>query len=259
LIVIHPHAFAFEVMFFVAIGVKEMCDLAARNGVSASYPVALPCAMAVVVASSWAPAMTGPVLAAAAVFTMGSLTFMKRGPGKGPRYLDGIVTIYAFMYVGWLFSFCLQIRLLPGRVPGPFATEMDAGAAYLLMLITTTALSDVGAYAFGRLFGRRLLAPHISPGKTIEGALGGAFVSMLSGVAFGAWLGLDLVACAFYGIIVSAVAQLGDLWESLMKREAGIKDSGRALAGHGGVLDRFDSFFYAMPVGYLLTTYLLLP
>lgn len=266
LIVIHPHAFAVEAMFFVAIGIKEMCDMLARNGIRASYFVAMPCAMAIIAAGSWDPKLMGPVVAACAVVTMACMTFRKapaatsnvHGPIRGSRYIDAVMTIYSFLYVGWLFSFCLQIRLLPGSVAGPNGSTVDAGAAFLLMLITTTALSDVGAYTFGRLFGRHALAPDISPGKTLEGALGGVVFSIISAMCFGWWLGLGLSACAIYGAVVSVFAQLGDLWESLMKREAGVKDSGRALAGHGGVLDRFDSFFFAMPVGYLLTNYLLL-
>ena len=265
LILIHPHAFAIEAMFFAAIGLKEMCDLASRNGVYPSFSVALPCAIAILAAASWFPAHAPLVLALSVIFTMACMTFRRRpaaatqsGAIRGARYLDGIVTIFAFIYVGWLFSFCLQIRALPGKVSGPNGLMLDAGAAYLMMLITTTAMSDVGAYVFGKLFGQHALAPEISPGKTVEGSLGGLVFSMVGAVGFGAWLHLALPACALCGLLISVSAQLGDLWESMMKRDAGIKDSGRALAGHGGALDRFDSFFYAMPVGYLLLTYVLI-
>lgn len=263
LIVVHPHAFAFEVMFFVAIGVKELCDLARRNGVDASFTVAAPCALALVACASWFPQLMSPLLAGCVVVTMACMTFRKRKPvedgvPRSTRYIDGIVTIYAFMYTGWLFSFCLQIRTIPGQIAGPNGSMVDLGAAYLLMLISSTAFSDVGCYAFGKMFGRHQLAPAISPGKTIEGSLGGLLVSAFVAFMFGQWLGLPLGQCLLYGAVVSAVAQLGDLWESMMKREAGVKDSGRALAGHGGVLDRFDSFFYAMPIGWLLTNYMLL-
>lgn len=265
LIVIHPHAFAIEAMFFVAIGLKEMCDLAAHNGVFPSYAVALPCALAILATASFAPAHVSLVLALSVIFTMACMTFRRRpavatqsGGFRGARYLDGIVTIFAFLYTGWLFSFCVQIRMLPGKVPGPNGLLLDAGAAYLLMLVTTTALSDVGAYIFGKAFGQHALAPEISPGKTVEGSFGGLLLSALGALGFGVWLHLSLPACVLSGVLLSAAAQLGDLWESMMKRDAGIKDSGRALAGHGGALDRFDSFFYAMPIGYLVLTYLLL-
>lgn len=265
LILIHPHAFAIEALFFVTIGLKEMCDLATRNGVYPSYAVALPCAFAILISASWFPAHTSLVLALSVIFSMACMTFRPRpaiaaqsGAIRGARYLDGIVTIFAFLYTGWLFSFCLQIRMLPGKVPGPNGLMLDAGAAYLMMLVTVTALSDVGAYIFGKMFGRHALAPEISPGKTVEGSFGGIVFAALGAMGFGAWLQLALPACALSGVIISAAAQLGDLWESMMKRDAGIKDSGRALAGHGGALDRFDSFFYAMPIGYLLLTYLLL-
>ncbi len=262
LIVVHPYAFAFEAMFFVAISIKEVCDIAARNGIDASFPVALLSGLSIVSVATWMPARTPDVLVLCVLVSMVVTIFRKRGTGGDGvhrrRYVDGIVTIYAFLYVAWLFSFCLQIRFTPGTVPGPNGARVEAGAALLLMLIATTALSDVGCYFSGKLFGRHALAPAISPGKTIEGSLGGVLVSTLTAVAFGCWIGLDLEACAVYGVVMSVVAQLGDLWESMMKREAGVKDSGRALAGHGGALDRFDSFFFAMPVGYLLTQGLLL-
>ncbi|NDD27417.1 MAG: phosphatidate cytidylyltransferase [Proteobacteria bacterium] len=265
LIIIHPHAFALEAMFFTVIGLKEMCDLASRNGVSPSYPVALPCSLAILAAASWAPAHTPLVLALSVIFTLTCMTFRRRpaaaaqaGGFRGARYLDGIVTVFSFLYVGWLFGFCLQVRNLPGRVAGPNGLTIDAGAAYLIMLISVTAFSDVGAFTFGRLFGRHPLAPEISPGKTVEGTFGGILTSAVGAVAFGLWLGLAPAACALTGVLLSVAGQLGDLWESMMKRDAGIKDSGRALAGHGGVLDRCDSLFYAMPVGYLLLTYVLL-
>lgn len=263
LIVVNPYAFALEAMFFLAIAMKEMCDLAARFGVNASFFVALPAGLAGVVVASWKPSWMAPVFAVSVVFAMICMTFrwptirhLNPATERRTRFLDGAMTVFAFAYTAWLFSFCLPIRLIGGQVPGLNGSTVDLGAALLLMLITTTALSDVGCYALGSIFGRHALAPTISPGKTIEGSLGGVLVSVIAAVAFGRWVGLGAAACVAYGVIISVVAQIGDLWESILKREAGVKDSGRVLAGHGGVLDRFDSFFFAMPVGYLLTRFL---
>ncbi len=121
----------------------------------------------------------------------------------------------------------------------------------MLYLMTLVWIADIGAYFSGRRFGKHKLAPGISPGKTWEGVLGG--------VAFNiCWmfiiyyqtnlLELSLVWFIGMGIATSAVSVVGDLFESILKREAGVKDSGKILPGHGGVLDRFDSIIAATPV-----------
>lgn len=133
-------------------------------------------------------------------------------------------------------------------------------AALLLVLIGLTAIADTAAYFFGRAFGRRKLAPAISPGKTLEGAAGGVFAcliyaticamllpvfqSRINGTGWLLYLGATVLLC------VASI--LGDLFESALKRRAGAKDSGRLLPGHGGILDRIDSATAALPVGLLM-------
>jgi phosphatidate cytidylyltransferase len=127
-------------------------------------------------------------------------------------------------------------------------------------------VGDASAYFVGRAVGRRQLAPAVSPGKTIEGALAGLAGSGAAGALLGgwaaetlatpqlsAWVGLSL------GVVVGTASQVGDLAESVLKREANVKDSGRLLPGHGGVLDRIDSLLFAFPVtwAYLVATRLL--
>lgn len=126
------------------------------------------------------------------------------------------------------------------------------GSLWLLWLFVLVAVADVGAYFAGRAWGRRKLAPVVSPGKTWEGALGGALLSALvCGGALALWGLLSWFwAAATLALIVVAV--FGDLLESLLKREAGVKDSGALLPGHGGVLDRIDSALAALPVFALL-------
>jgi phosphatidate cytidylyltransferase len=122
-------------------------------------------------------------------------------------------------------------------------------------------VGDTCAYFGGRAFGRRKLLPSVSPAKTVEGALSAVVGTVAIGAlyawgVFGIWLNVPIgpVAGALAGLLVSPVAQIGDLAESLFKREAGVKDSGRLLPGHGGVLDRFDSLFFAIPVVYWFLT-----
>ncbi len=134
-----------------------------------------------------------------------------------------------------------------------------AGAFLLLAVVMTTVVADVSAYFVGRAFGRVKLAPSISPGKTREGAIGGVLAASLW-VALMAWcLGLvvgisGVLLAALAGAFLGVFAVLGDLWESLLKRQAGVKDSSRLLPGHGGVLDRMDAQFAVLPLATLLLT-----
>jgi len=125
------------------------------------------------------------------------------------------------------------------------------GGEMLLFLLTLVWVADIGAYFSGRKFGRRKLAPAISPGKTIEGVIGGLCANLVWIVVvyqFDMGWGLTLVQFLVIGILTSLVSVAGDLFESVLKREAGVKDSGKSLPGHGGVLDRIDSVIAAAPV-----------
>jgi len=132
--------------------------------------------------------------------------------------------------------------------------------------ILLTWATDVGAYAFGRLLGSHKLMPSVSPGKTIEGAFGGLVLAILIALLYVSYvlhpmaqLSLRPLAIVVFAVCISAVAQVGDLAESLIKREAGIKDSSTLIPGHGGVLDRFDSLLFVLPVAVLLLRAMLIP
>jgi phosphatidate cytidylyltransferase len=159
--------------------------------------------------------------------------------------LDGAATWLGVMYIGWLFSFLVLIRDLP------------QGAAWVTVLITMCAATDVGGYFVGRSLGRNKLWEALSPKKTIEGSLGGLLGAGLVGILASRWLGIPAEHGLALGAGVSLIGQLGDLWESALKREVGVKDAGRLLGGHGGVLDRFDSLAFAAPFFYLYLNYLL--
>ena len=134
------------------------------------------------------------------------------------------------------------------------ATLHARGPAMVIWLLAATTLADAGAYFAGRRFGRRKLAPRISPGKTLEGLAGGGLATLAWGVA-GAWhFGDGLAVWLGVAGAVFAASVVGDLFESAMKRARGVKDSGAALPGHGGVLDRIDSVLAAAPVAALLAT-----
>jgi len=145
-----------------------------------------------------------------------------------------------------------------------YAIDARAGTFLLMLPIALTWATDTGAYFVGRSMGRHKLIPTVSPAKTVEGAVGGVAIAVLA-----AWLYVVFLLRPFahltmlpvgltvFAIIVSCVGQTGDLAESLFKRDAGVKDSSRLLPGHGGILDRFDSLLFVLPVSYVLLGYFL--
>jgi len=148
------------------------------------------------------------------------------------------------LYVGLLPAFLVKLRGLPD------------GADVLYLTYATVFLCDTAAYAVGRALGRRPLWPRVSPRKTWEGAIAGLIASVAVAVAGRAWFAGFLAPSAAigFGLIVGVLGQMGDLVESLWKREAGVKDASALIPGHGGVLDRFDNLHFVAPVLY---TYLL--
>ena len=177
-------------------------------------------------------------------------------------------TVFGVLYTGGMLSFGYAIRYHPYviesvRVPlGGLA--VTAGGLLLLLPLLLTWASDIGAYFVGRAFGKRKLMPSVSPGKTVAGAVGGLLATMLVGWLYARFILTPATQLAFvrggilvFSILVSVAAQLGDLAESLLKREAGVKDSSHIIPGHGGILDRFDSLLFVLPVSYVLLSTLL--
>jgi phosphatidate cytidylyltransferase len=194
----------------------------------------------------------------AIVLLLFASTIWLRGP-QGKPLSSVAITAFGVMYAS-LFSYVYALRY------HDYAVGAAAGTALVVLPVILTWSTDVGAYMFGRTFGRKKLIPSISPGKTVEGAVGGlgfTIVICLLYVRFilmpYAQLGLTIQGAVLFAIVVSVAAQTGDLAESLLKREAGIKDSSNIIPGHGGILDRFDSLLFVMPIAFLLLSRLLLP
>ncbi len=130
-------------------------------------------------------------------------------------------------------------------------TELSKGRLWLLTLMAAVFGTDTGAYYTGKALGRRKLAPHISPGKTVEGAIGGTLLGTGLGTGLGLYFGLvETKWLLLVTFLVSVVGQIGDLLESMIKRACGVKDSGGLLPGHGGILDRVDALIFAAPLLY---------
>lgn len=157
------------------------------------------------------------------------------------------------LYVGWLGSFLIQMgrnfsgSLQISGIPG----TLNKGIVLLLFSLAMIWATDSAAFFVGKFLGRHKLCPSLSPGKTIEGSIGGFFGAILVAILFGKWFHLAMIHCLIMGILSGIFAQLGDLAESAMKRDLGIKDFGSFFPGHGGVLDRMDSLLVAIPVLYI--------
>jgi phosphatidate cytidylyltransferase len=160
--------------------------------------------------------------------------------------VDIAVTLLGMIYIGWFFSYFLFIRALTEK------------GAYLLFLMATIWALDIIAYAAGTKFGRHKLFPSVSPQKSVEGAVAGFVFCLAAAGIFGYYAGFDMTHSIILGAIIGVVAQLSDLVESLIKRDAGVKDSSSLMPGHGGVLDRMDSFILTAPVFYYYLVWVML-
>jgi phosphatidate cytidylyltransferase len=156
-------------------------------------------------------------------------------------------TLLGVFYVGWLLSYVLLLRLL---IDGPY---------YVFYIFGVVWLGDAAALVVGTLIGRHKLAPSISPRKTIEGAVGGLLGSLCGAILGGLWfLGhFTLTQCLAVGGMLAILGQLGDLSESLLKRSAGVKDSGVLIPGHGGILDKVDGILFGAPALYYYILYVM--
>jgi phosphatidate cytidylyltransferase len=242
-----PRVFAAVVCLLALAAAGEVYALASAWGVRPVWPTGLAAAALAALAPSLGGA--GVALGALALAGAGTLAWLALAGGdpSGALARAGVTTLGA-AYVGGLLAFALLLR------QGP------AGPARVLAAALITWAGDIAAFYAGRTFGRRRLAPRVSPGKTVEGAVAGLLASALAGAAGGPWFWPGhLLLGAGAGALVGLAGQVGDLAESLLKRSLGAKDSGRLIPGHGGVLDRIDSLLFALPALYGLARLGLVP
>lgn len=243
-----PVHFAIYVTLLATLSLLEMFNLFEKVGIRVHRLVTLAAAATFVAAVAFRPY----VAACAVVFLILAVLVVplcRRGPAGAMR--DGAGSLFAFGYVAVLFSFLVLIRVRP------------AGVQLLLVLFLTIWIMDIAAYFCGRRIGKRRLAPAISPGKTVAGAVAGAvaaFVSapLLSALAFPK-TGLGWVGGLAAAAVITGGDIVGDLAESALKRDAGVKDSGAILPGHGGILDRFDAVIFCAPMFYAVAVFLARP
>lgn len=147
------------------------------------------------------------------------------------------VTLFGLLYIAWFLSFSIKLKFLPN------------GTLLVIFLVLVTKMGDIGAYIVGSLIGKNCLIPRISPKKTIEGTIGGLVFSLMAAIASKLYLPtFSYQHLLMLGLLLGVVGQVGDLAESLLKRDGGVKDSGVNLSGFGGFLDLLDSLLFTTPI-----------
>jgi phosphatidate cytidylyltransferase len=172
--------------------------------------------------------------------------------GRDQAGTDFAVTVTGILYIGWFGAYFISLRNLP------------EGKWWILVVLPAVWFADTGAYFIGKRFGKRPLSPRLSPKKTWEGYLGGIVTAVLLTAVFsiiwrvgaGPTSSITAGRGALVGLIMGIFPTLGDLGESMIKRQVGMKDSGNLLPGHGGVFDRIDSWLWAVVLGYYMVVWL---
>ena len=254
LLIWHPHPIArFGFTAFVAliagVGLHEYAAIARVRGTAVDGPVLVVLGVLVVAASHFGNAAWTHFATYAGAIVLAAVQVF-----RGRQSIAELTAaVFGLFYVGWFAGHFLLVRTAFGTL----------GAGLIMVLVVAVVLTDTAAYFVGRTIGRHKLTP-ISPKKTWEGAVGG-FVFAMIGVGlmyylrrYEGWQALPAWALWQYaaaGVVLSVTAQIGDIAESMLKRDAGVKDSGTFFPGHGGVLDRCDGFLFAAPALYYMTLF----
>ena len=229
------------VLVILTLAAAEVFDVLRRAGYRPATLLGLTATVSIVLAAYNEGETAVPlVLSLTLVFTF--LWYLFEVVKARPT-INVAATLFGFLWVGFLGSFAALLLRLPNR----------HGVASVLGAVLCTVAYDVGGLFFGSQMGRRPLMPHISPNKTVEGLAGGMTMAVVLGALFGAFVDPWNIADGIkLGFVVAVAAPLGDLAESMIKRDLGIKDMGNVLPGHGGVLDRFDAMLFVLPAVYYL-------
>lgn len=178
--------------------------------------------------------------------------------GKQPYIANVATTVFGFMYCGWFPLHLILLRDYGENYAGSLIPYPE-GANLCLVILFSVLLTDSFCYFIGCKFGKHKLSPVISPNKTVEGAIGGGIFGIAAAVIVGTILCIEWYHALILGILIAGFAQIGDLCESMIKRDAGVKDSSNILPGHGGFLDRLDSYILTIPVVYYYALYFIQP
>lgn len=253
-------AFALFLSAVAALAAREFYKLAIGTGSEplwghgVAFSALIPLFVHARIIGWWAPPVSIVMLLILELLTV---ALWVRGSEGKPLEVVGITLLGAF-YTGGMLGFGYVIRY------HQYAVEPLAGTLLVVLPLLLTWGTDTGAMLFGTAFGKAKLMPRVSPKKTIVGAVAGAVVSIILAVFYVrfalqpyAKLGMPVASAVLFGLGVSVAGQIGDLVESMLKRQAGVKDSSNLIPGHGGALDRVDSLLFTLPVAFVLYDVLL--
>jgi len=239
------------IALFLVIAAWEYTRIFHSAGWNASIPLVIGGVLLIVVARVYFPALAPGVLSllVLALMTWHLIDYER---GRDPASVDFAVSVSALVYLGWIGSYLITLR------------NLESGIWWFFLVLPAVWLADSFAYFIGARFGRHRLCPRLSPRKTWEGYWGGVVFGTLGTVGLSllfASLGGPVVPIwqsLVLGFALSTLTTLGDLGESMIKRYAGVKDSGSIMPGHGGIFDRIDSWLWGAAIGFYLITWFIL-
>ncbi len=240
-------------LFFIITASKEYTDILRHKGFLPFFKVIfITSVIMILVTASGYDKLIPLVLIAGTIGSFLAVLFRGRQP-----YIANVATTILGFLIAWMPCHVYTIRHIGPKV-SLFGLNFSQGLYFLLMLFFVIMVTDIAAYFFGVRYGKHQLSPVISPKKTVEGAAAGTLCAVITGIIIGKLIGISFYHSLVLSIIITVMAQLGDLSESLIKRDAGVKDSGTALPGHGGFLDRADSYLFSVPAAYYYIKYFIL-
>ena len=240
----HPYVFDATIALIAAGALYEFLAFGRKKGYTVPTALCILVMLFIVAAFILEPISVEMGVFLALLLIPASFVF---NPGSLEEALpSSAIAVMATLYVGMLGGSLIRLR-------NDFGGPLRIGPKLIFFLVLVVWLGDAGAYYFGKSFGKHLLAPRVSPKKTIEGLAGGIFVSIVTAIIihYTFFPSFPILHAVIAGIILSIAGVIGDLAESMWKRSAGVKDSGTLFPGHGGFLDRFDSVFFTAPILYV--------
>ena len=255
-----PWATTLTVAICIALGIRELFAIMSHGGFTPRIGPGIVVGLAFAVAAALRPFTSLDLTSFVLALSIGlTLCYELLIRDRTASLQSWALTLSGAIYIGWLLSSFILLRQinLPLR-PSPLTPlAVPPGTAWLFLVFATTWIQDSAAYFVGRTFGRHRMAPILSPKKTWEGFAGGMFASVATTLVATALLGLPIsyLGAGMLGVAAGIAGPLGDLGESLIKRQVGVKDSGHLIPGHGGILDRMDSLLFVGPVIYYSVLY----
>lgn len=239
-------AYALMVALILGLAAWEYVQIFRRGGYQPSGVLVVAGTLALAIGRMSDQFGSAPWIVSALVLVSMSFHLIAYERGRDQAGTDFAITLAGTLYFGWIGGYLISLRELP------------EGMWWVLLALPAVWLADSGAYFVGRAIGRHRLSPRLSPKKTWEGYFGGVLVGILAtaGLAYlwGLWAGPDSAITplkgAILGLVLGVITPLGDLGESMFKRQVGVKDSGNLLPGHGGAFDRIDTWLWAGVLGY---------